>query len=119
MQLTYADTAVERLCVTQELLTRAFGDLWVLVKACLSLLEVVETLADLTAFAAVIIQRTRQVSEDIAEYVIKLGGIQLTVRALSSLPSAGGPGCDRDDLAGVCAVSVTSVSQVSVAVARA
>ena len=119
MQLSFADTAVERLCATQELLERAFGDLWVLVKSCLSLLEVVKTLADLATFAAVTIQRLRQVSEGAADYLINVGGIQLTVRALSRVSSAGGPDHDRDDLAAVRAVSVVSVSRISVVAAGA
>jgi hypothetical protein len=119
MQLTYADTAVERLCTTQELLERAFSDLWALVKLCLSLLEVVKTLADLATFAAVTIQRLRQVSEAAADYLISLGGIQLTVQVLSRTSSVGGPTHERVDLATVQAVSVVSVSQVSAAVAGA
>ena len=119
MQLTFADTATARLCATKELLIHAFGDLWVLVKACLSLLEVAETLADLLTFAAMTIRRVRQVGEGVADYLISLGGIQLTVRALSSLSSVGGTEYGQDDLAAVRAVSVVSVSLVSVAMAEA
>src|ERR1700677_3470496 len=119
MQLAFADTEVERLCASQDLLGRAFGDLWVMVKWCLSLLEVVETLADLVTFAAVTVKRLRQAGGDVADYLISLGVIQLTVRALSSLILAGGPGSGPDDLAAVRSVSVVSVSQVSMAVAGA
>lgn len=119
MQLTFADTAVERLCSTRELLVGVFGDLWVLVKCCLSLLEVADTLADLAAFVAVTVQRVRQASLGTAEYSIGLGGIQLMVRALAPLSMEGGRDRGRGDLAAVCAVAVVSVSRLPVAVAGA
>ena len=119
MQLTFADTAVERLCATQELLTRVFGDLWTLVKICLSLLQAVETLADLAAFASVTIRRVCQISEGIADFLIGFGAIQLTVRGLGQLPSSGTPDDDRYHLAGVRSVSVVSVSRVVAAMAEA
>lgn len=117
MQLTFTDAAVERLCSTQELLIRAFGDLWALVKACLSLLEVVETLADLVKFAVVTVQRASHIGEGVTDYLISMRGIQLTVRALDSLSSAGSFERIQDDLAAVGAVSIVSVSQVSAAMA--
>jgi hypothetical protein len=119
MQVTFADTAVERLCATQELLTRVFGDLWALVKICLSLLQAAETLADLATFAAVTIRRVCQISEGIADFLIGLGAIQLTVRALGQIPSSGTPDDDRYHLAGVRSVAVVSVSQVVAAMAEA
>lgn len=119
MQLTFADTAVERLCATQELLTRVFGDLWALVKICLSLLEAVETLADLATFATVTIRRVCRISEGIADYLIGLGPIQLTVRALGQASSSGTPDDNRDHLARVRSVSVVSVSRVVAAMAEA
>lgn len=119
MQLTFADAAVERLCSTQELLIRAFGDLWAVAKVCLSLLEVVETLADLVTFVAVTVQRARHISEGVADYLISFGGIQLTVQALGSLSSTGNSERSQDDLAAVGAVSIVSVSLVSAAMAGA
>jgi len=119
MQLTFANAAVEKLCGTQELLVRVFGDLWVLVKYCLSLLEVAETLADLAAFVAVTIECVRQASLGVAEYLVGLGEIQLMVRVFGSLSSEANPNRDQGDLAAVCAVAVISVSRVPAAVARA
>lgn len=119
MQLTFADTAVQRLCATQELLIRVFGDLWALVKMCLSLLEAVETLADLATFAAVTIRRVCQVNEGRADFLIGLGAVQLTVRALGQPLSSRTPDDDQDHLVGVRSVSVVSVSQVVAAVAEA
>jgi hypothetical protein len=119
MQLTFADTAVQRLCATQELLTRVFGDLWAMVKICLSLLEAVETLADLATFAAVTIRYVCQISEGVADFLIGFGAIQLTVRALGLPSYSGTSDDDRDHLARVHSVSVVSVSRVVVAMAEA
>jgi hypothetical protein len=119
MQLTFADTAVQRLCATQELLIRVFGDLWALVKICLSMLEAVETLTDLATFAAVTIRRVCQISEGMVDFLIGFGAIQFTVRALGQPPPAGTPDDDRDHLARVHSVSVVSVSRVVAAMAEA
>ena len=118
MQLTFADTAVQRLCATQELLIRVFGDLWALVKVCLSLLEAVETLEDLATFAAVTIRRVCQISECIADFLIGFGAIQFTVRGLGQPSSSGTPDDNRDHLARVRSVSVVSVSRVVPAMAE-
>ena len=118
MQLTFADTAVQRLCATHELLTSVFGDLWALVKICLSLLEAVETLADLATFAAVTIRRVCKISEGMTDFLISLGAIQLTVRALGQPLSSGTPDGDRN-LTKVRSVSVVSVSRVVAAMAEA
>jgi hypothetical protein len=119
MQLTFADSTVERLCSTQELLVRAFGELWILVKFCLSLLEVAETLADLATFTALTISRTQQIGGDIADYLVGIEAIRLTVRALGPFASSTGLKPGHDGLAAIHAVSVMSVSQIPAAVARA
>jgi hypothetical protein len=119
MQLTFADTAVQRLCATQELLTRVFGDLWSMVKICLSLLEAVETLADLAKFAAVTIRHVCQINGGIADFLIGFGAIQLTVGALGQPSFSGTSYDDRDRLARVHSVSVVSVSRIVAAMAEA
>jgi hypothetical protein len=119
MQLMFADTAVQRLCATQELLIRVFGELWALVKICLSMLEAVETLADLATFAAVSIRSVCQISEGIVDFLIGFGAIQFTVRALGQHSSSGTPDDDRDHLARVHSVSVVGVSRVVTAMAEA
>jgi hypothetical protein len=119
MQLTFANVAVEKLCATKEQLVRVFGDSWALVKCCLSLLEVAETLADLATFVTVTIERVRQANLGAVEYLVGLGGIQLMVRALGSISSEGGRDRDQGDLTAVYAVAVISVSRIPAAVAGA
>jgi hypothetical protein len=113
--VTFADSAVQRLCATQESLVRAFGELWISVKICLTVLAAAETLADVATFAAITVRSVCQAGEEIADFLIGHGSIRLHVHGLGGGTSQEAPGSGRDGLALLQAVSVLSVTQVAVA----
>jgi hypothetical protein len=110
VQLVFADESLRLLCSTQELLVRAFGPAWRSVAHCLKILEVAETLADLAAFAAIVVYQVLQTVEGALEFVITYAAIQLRVRTLAPIPQPGTRHEDREGLALVRAVSVLSVA---------
>jgi hypothetical protein len=115
VQLTFADGAVQRLCATQESLMRAFGELWISVKFCLTVLAAAETLADVAAFAALTVRLACQAGGDLAEFLIGHGSIWLHVRSLVPAAPVESQGSRADVLDLVRAVSVVNVTQVAAA----
>jgi hypothetical protein len=82
VQLSFADEPVRLLCTTQESLMQVFGELWASVKFCLTVLAAAEALADVATFAAITVRVARRVSQDVAEFLILCGPVQMLVRAV-------------------------------------
>jgi hypothetical protein len=114
VQLTFADEAVQRLCASQESLMRVFGELWISVKICLTVLAAADTLADVAAFAALTVRLAYQAGGDVVEFLIGFGSVRLHVRGVAAAsPEAQGSRADVLDL--VRAVSVLKVTLVAAA----
>jgi hypothetical protein len=110
VQLEFADDTVRLLCSTQELLVRTFGPAWRSVARCLAILEAADTLADLAAFAALIVYQVVQTVSGALEFVVAYAAIQVRVRVLPPASRPEDAGRDGEGLALVRAVSVVSVS---------
>jgi hypothetical protein len=110
VQVSFADEAVRLLCAKQEALMEVFGELWVSVKFCLTVLAAAETLADVATFAAITVHFARQAAQGLAEFLILSGAVQMLVQGA----------CVDDavrDIRAVRSVSVLSVTRVTAVVA--
>lgn len=110
MDLSFADESVRMLCTSQELLVRAFGSAWRAVARCLRILESVDTLADLAAFAAVVVFQVVRAIDGIVEFVVEYAWVHIRMRTLTPVPGPLGRRADREGLALVRAVSIVSVT---------
>src|SRR6266704_6633267 len=116
MQLAYAHDSLRLLCETEALLFRDWGELWMSVAVCLSVLAFADTLAEFATLATVTIRRASQPASGV-EFVIDHDAFEMRLRAIDH---AGRclrlPDDDRDAFRLVRAVSVLSLKRVAKAV---
>lgn len=116
MQLDFADESLRLLCSTQESLMLAFGPAWTSVARCLTILHGVESLAEVAAFAVVVLCQVITAIENAVEFMITYGSVRIQFRSLdvagAILLTSEGSGA----LALVRTVSIVNVSLVPVVV---
>jgi hypothetical protein len=110
VDLSFADESLRLLCSTQELLVRAVGSAWRSAARCLRILQIAETLADVAAFAAVMVYQVLHTIDGVAEFVVEFASIHIRVRTLAPVPRPTTQRDDREGLALVRAVSIVSVT---------
>lgn len=91
---------------------QAFGELWVSVKFCLTVLAAAETLADVALFVAITVRFVRQVGQGIAEFLIFSGPVQVLVRGACAVPD--GLASDTTAIKDVTVLSVMPVAAAAV-----
>lgn len=81
MKITYSDESLRRVCANREALERAFGAMWTAIANFLTVLLGMESLGGLTTVALVTVRRIGSSIAGIAEFVIALGSLEVSLRA--------------------------------------